>query len=75
MEIGNSSAPVDVYQAYSSYQQSTKVPRTHPAMLRGFSCLYTQESLLTVLGGHYGMPGIELGQSCEIVPAPDVSIF
>lgn len=31
----------------------------HLVALRGYSWLCTQESLLSVLGGPYGMPGIE----------------
>lgn len=36
----------------------------YPAVLRTYFCLSAQGSLLMVLGGPYGMPGIELQLLC-----------
>ena len=45
----------------------------HPMMLRGSSWLCTQESLLAVLGGPYGMLGIEPGSAaCKANALPAV---
>ena len=46
---------------------------SHPAMLKGYSWLCTQELLLAVLGGPYGMPGIEPGSAaCKANALPAV---
>ena len=46
---------------------------SHPAMLRADSWLCTQESLLAVLGGPYGMLGIEPGSAaCKANALPAV---